>query len=153
MLSCFSHVWLCSSRDWSLPSSFVYGILQARTLEWIPMPSSLGSSWPRDWTRVSYGSCLAGIFLTAEPPGSPLVSQLLISHPFLFDSLQPHRLQHIRPPCPSPSPKVCPSSSLSHWFCHPAHLILWCLLLLLPSIFPSIRDFSSESVLCIRWPK
>ena len=34
-----------------------------------------------------------------------------------------------------------------------SHLILWCPLLLLPSIFPSIRDFSSESSVCIRWPK
>ena len=33
------------------------------------------------------------------------------------------------------------------------HLILWHPLLLLPSIFPSIRVFSSESVLCIKWPK
>ena len=33
------------------------------------------------------------------------------------------------------------------------HLILCCPLLLLPSIFPSIRVFSSESALCIRWPK
>ena len=33
------------------------------------------------------------------------------------------------------------------------HLILCRLLLLLPSIFPSIRVFSNESVLCIRWPK
>ena len=33
------------------------------------------------------------------------------------------------------------------------HLILWRPLLLLPSIFPSIRVFSNESVLCIRWPK
>ena len=33
------------------------------------------------------------------------------------------------------------------------HLILCCPLILLPSIFPSIRVFSSESVLCIRWPK
>ena len=33
------------------------------------------------------------------------------------------------------------------------HLILYCPLLLLPSIFPSIRVFSSDSVLCIRWPK
>ena len=33
------------------------------------------------------------------------------------------------------------------------HLILCCLLLLLPSVFPSIRVFSKESVLCIRWPK
>ena len=34
-----------------------------------------------------------------------------------------------------------------------SHLILWCSLLLLPSIFPSIRGFSNESVLPIRWPK
>ena len=33
------------------------------------------------------------------------------------------------------------------------HLILWCLLLFLPSVFPSIRVFSNELVLCIRWPK
>ena len=34
-----------------------------------------------------------------------------------------------------------------------SHLILWCPLLLLPSIFPSIRDFSNESTVGIRWPK
>ena len=36
------------------------------------------------------------------------------------DSLQPHELQHARPACPSPSPKVCPSSCLLQWWCHPA---------------------------------
>ena len=35
----------------------------------------------------------------------------------------------------------------------PIHLILWCFLLLLPSIFPSFRDFSNESAVRIRWPK
>ena len=34
-----------------------------------------------------------------------------------------------------------------------SHFIIWCPLLLLPSIFPSIRDFSNESSVCIRWPK
>ena len=34
-----------------------------------------------------------------------------------------------------------------------SHLIFCCPLLLLPSIFPSIRVFSNKSVLCIRWPK
>ena len=34
-----------------------------------------------------------------------------------------------------------------------SHLILWCPLLLLPSIFPNIRDFSNELSVCIRWPK
>ena len=34
-----------------------------------------------------------------------------------------------------------------------SHLMLWCSLLLLPPIFPSIRDFSSELAVSIRWPK
>ena len=67
------------------------------------------------------------------------------------DSLQPHGLQHARPPCPSPAPRVysnlCPSVMPSN------HLILCCPLLLPPSIFPSISVFSNESILHIRWPK
>ena len=39
------------------------------------------------------------------------------------------------------------------WVMLSNHVILCCCLLLLPSIFPSIRVFSNESVLCIRWPK
>ena len=45
---------LCDPVDCSLPDSSVHGILQARILEWVAMPSSRGSSWPRDWTWVSY---------------------------------------------------------------------------------------------------
>ena len=47
------------------------------------------------------------------------------------------------PPKPMSIVSVMPSN----------HLILCCPLLLLPSIFPSIRVFSNESALCIRWPK
>ena len=47
---------LCDPMDHSLPGSSICGILQARTLEWVAMPSSRGSSWPRDWTQVSYAS-------------------------------------------------------------------------------------------------
>ena len=69
------------------------------------------------------------------------------------DSLQPHESQHARPPCPSPTPGVhsnpCP---LSQW-CHPTISSSVHPLLLLPSIFPSIRVFSSESTLRMRWPK
>ena len=39
------------------------------------------------------------------------------------------------------------------WVMPSNHLILYCPLFLLPSIFPSIRVFSKESVLCIKWPK
>ena len=55
-------------------------------------------------------------------------------------------------PCPSPSPGACSNSCpLSQWY----HWIIssCCPLLLQPSIFPSIRVFSSQSALCIRWPK
>ena len=45
---------------------------------------------------------------------------LLFSHPFMSDSLRPHGLQHARPPCPSPSLGVCPSSCSFHQWCHPA---------------------------------
>ena len=45
---------LCDSMDCSPPGSFVHGILQARTLEWAAMPSSRGSSQPRDRTHISY---------------------------------------------------------------------------------------------------
>ena len=63
-----------------------------------------------------------------------------------------HGLQHARPPCSSSTPGVYSDSCpLSQW-CHPT--ISSCYpLLLLPSIFPSIRVFPNESVLPIRWPK
>ena len=76
---------------------------------------------------------------------------MLFSFPIMSDSLQPHGLQHTRPPCPSPTPKAysnsCPLSMMAS-----NHLIL-CHPLLPPSIFPNIRVFSNESVLHIRWPK
>ena len=77
-----------------------------------------------------------------------------IIHSMVSDYLQPNGLQHARLACPSPTPSrgllklmtiesVMPSNHLI--LCHP--------LILLPSIFPSIRVFSNESVLRIRWPK
>ena len=61
-------------------------------------------------------------------------------------------LQHTRLPCPSPSPGACSNLSIESGM--PSnHLILCHPLLRLPSIFPSIRVFSNEAVLCIRWPK
>ena len=72
----------------------------------------------------------------------------------MSDSFWPHGMQHTRPPCPLLTPGACLNS------CHQLielvipcnHLILCHPLLLLPSVFPSIRVFSNESVLCIRWP-
>ena len=66
--------------------------------------------------------------------------------------LRPHGPQHARPPCPSPTPGVY--SLISIESAMPSnHLILCRPFLLPPSIFPSIKVFSNESVLQIRWPK
>ena len=69
------------------------------------------------------------------------------------NSLQPHGLQYARLPCPPPTPrrslKLMSIKSVMPF----NHLIFCHTLLFLPSIFPSIRGFSNESVLLIRWPK
>ena len=54
--------------DSSLPVSSVYGILQARILEWVAFPFSKGSSQPRDWTQVPH---IAGRFFTSWATGKP----------------------------------------------------------------------------------
>ena len=51
----------CISMDSSPPGSSVHGLLQARILEWVAISYSKGSSWTRDWTRVSH---IAGRFFT-----------------------------------------------------------------------------------------
>ena len=72
----------------------------------------------------------------------------------MSDSLRPHESQHTRPPCPSPTPGVHPESRPSIESVMPSsHLILCRPLILLPPIPPSIRVFSNESTLGIRWPK
>ena len=70
----------------------------------------------------------------------------------MSDSLRPHGLQHARPPCPSPTPSLLTLMSIESVM--PSnHLILCRPLLLPPSIFSSIRIFSNESVLLMRWAK
>ena len=56
---------LCDPMDCSPQGSSVHGILQARILEWVAMPSSRGSSLPRDRTQVS---CT----VQSEPSGKPM---------------------------------------------------------------------------------
>ena len=63
----------------------------------------------------------------------------------MSDSLRPHGLQHSRPPCPSPTPGVYQTHV--YWVSDAIQLSHPPTLLLLPSIFSSIRVFSNESVL------
>ena len=72
----------------------------------------------------------------------------------MSDSLWCNGLQHNRVLWSLLTPEVCSDSfPLIESVMLYNHLILYCPLLLLPSIFPSIRDFSNESALCMRWPK
>ena len=83
--------------------------------------------------------------------GSSFIS-IQFNRSVVSNFLWPHGLQHARLPCTSLSARDCSSSCLLHQWCHPT--MSSCLpFLLLPSIFPSIRVFSNESALSIRWPK
>ena len=100
------------------------------------------SSLPGNWGKIIRVSCKRNF------------SSVQFSRSVVSNLLQPHGLQHTRPP----SLSITNSRSLlklkSIKSVMPSnHLTLSCPLLLLPSIFPSIRVFSNESALYIRWPK
>ena len=122
-----SRVRLCDPMDCRASGSSVHGILQARILEWVAMPSSRGSSQPRDRTQVSSiaGSsvqslCCVRIFAapwTRGMPGLPVNHQL------------PGIIQ-----------------TQVHWVVMISNHLILCHPLLPPSVFPRIRIFSNESV-------
>ena len=71
----------------------------------------------------------------------------------MSNSLQPQGLQHTRPFCPPLSLRVCSNSCpLTQW-CYLTFSSPAIPLLLLPSVFPNIRIFYSESAVCIKWQK
>ena len=134
----------CDPVDCSLPVSSVRGILQAKILEWVAMPSSRRSSRPRDPIHVS---CIAGGFFTAVALRKKSIEMITIFLSFCkwgvthwlsykfwlilasleFSSVQFScsvvsnslwcGLQHARPPCPSPTPGVYPNSCPLSWWC------------------------------------
>ena len=137
---------LCDPMDCSPPGFSIHGILQERILEWIAIPFSRESSWPRDWTQVF---CIASRFFAVWATREAQSVKSWTSKPNLYDisfsywvtlhhssivfssvhqfsrsvvsnSVRPHESQHARPPCPSPTPRVHPNSCASSWWCHPA---------------------------------
>ena len=84
-----------------------------------------------------------------QRPGHSRPRSAQLSLSIASDSLRPHGPQHARPPCPSPTPSLLKLMSIDSAM--PSnHLVLCHPLLLLPSIFPTIRVFSEESVLLNR---
>ena len=71
----------------------------------------------------------------------------------MSNSLWRHGPHRARLPCPSPTPRVYSNSCPLNWWCHPTISSSVIPYSSLPSIFPSIRVFSSESLLHISWPK
>ena len=98
---------LCNPMDCSLPGSSAHGILQAKILEWVAMPSSRGSSLPRNQTHVSSGPCNAGRFFTTEPPGKPLIDP--IQNKKFFTKSRTAALSN-------PFPSHCDNHQISHTF-------------------------------------
>ena len=81
-LSCFSRVWLFATL-WAVapPGSSVHGILQEGILKWVAMPSSRGSSQPRDWTQVS---SFGGRFFTSWATREALTHSVSIKYSLSF---------------------------------------------------------------------
>ena len=88
----------------------------------------------------------------SKTPPVNRINSVQFSRSVLSSSLRPHESQHTRPPCPSPTPGVhsdsCPSSQ---WY-HPAISSSVVPFSSCPQSLPSIRVFSNESTLRMRWP-
>ena len=77
---------LCDPMNCSLPGSSVHGILQSRILDWVAMPTSRGSSQPRDQTHISCVSCFADGVFTVNTTREALKSGIY-SYRFIHTSL------------------------------------------------------------------
>ena len=109
---------LCDPVDCSLPCSSVRGILKARILEWVAIPFSRGSSWPRDLNCLNFRENIFNHFLADSE--APCPAGRLYLHP------------HGNIPCRSQSPLVLELNDGTEWIpCGYAHfpsfsrLIMW----------------------------
>ena len=117
-----------------------------RNMGWVAISFSRGSSWSQTW--FSCGSCIRRQILS----NWATFSSFQFSRSVVSNSATPRTTAH------QASLSIANSQSLLKLMFIESvmpsnHLILFHPLLLLPSVFPSIRGFSKESVLCIRWPK
>ena len=142
-----SYIWLLvNPLDGSPPGFSVHGILKARRLEWIDISYSrdVPHTGIEPASPVLVGSSLALCYL-----GSPVNLSVQFSCVRLFATLWTAARQASLPITNSRSlPKLMSIESVM-----PSNHLILSRPLLLPSIFPSIRVFSNESALHIRWPK
>ena len=134
----------------------LHGTLQARTLEWVAIPSARGSSQSRDPTRVPMSPVLTGGFFTTRATWEARLQVYSVQ----FSSVQSlSRVQFfVTPRTAAHQASLSFTNSqdllMSLQSVMPSNRFILCRpLLLLPSIFPSNRVFSNESALYIRWSK
>ena len=153
-----------------------YYTLLYSILAWVAISSSKGSSWIRNWTCISYISCTGGYILyqwcrLASPINVNhigIIYQIILKEEWIisiwlsiqFTSVTQSCLTLCNPMDSSTPASLSVTDSWSlvklmsiEWVMPSNHLILCRPLLLLHSIFPSIRVFPNESGLPIRWPK
>ena len=136
---------LCNPMDYT-----VHGILQARILEWVAVPFSRGSSQPRDRTQVSH--IAGGYFTNWATREAQIQYSVQFSHSVVSDSTTPWTAAR-QASLSITNSRSLPKLKSIESVMPSNHLVLCHFLLLLPSIFPSIKIFSNEPVLCIKWPK
>ena len=154
--SFFSHVWLCDPRDCSLLVSSVHGILQARILEWIAMPSSRGLSQPGDQSN----QCLLRRLhwqadsLPLAPTRKPIIHYMKY---YFLSSYSVQSLCHVRlfatpwtaahqASLSSPTARVHPNPCpLSRW-CHPTILSFVVPFSSCPQSFPAWGSFQMSQL-------
>ena len=144
------HSWVYSPRTLRGVILFLY--TNSSLLRW-PPSNAVSLRWTNLWFKSQITLDIDGSKM--RPVTNGPFSSVQFSRSVVSDSLQPHEL---RPPALQASLSITNSRSppkpMSIESVMPSnHLILCRPLLLLPSIFPSIRVFSNESVLRIRWPK
>ena len=83
----------------------------------LQLTSEVGTS--AEWSPLSVGSDLNLNWIESKC-WTPQFSSVHFSRSVMSDSLRPHELQHARPPCPSPTPRVHPNSWASSRWCHPS---------------------------------
>ena len=133
--------------------STVHGIFQASILEWVAI---LFSGDLPDWGIKPRSSKLQADCLPLEPLGKVQIIQSVsqFSHSVVSDSWRPHGLHHACQAFLSITDSWSLLKLMSVESVMAFNRLMLCYpLLLLPSIFLSIRVFSNESTLCMRWPK
>ena len=147
------------SLHWSSRKAFLslLAVLWNSAFRWVylslsPLPFDSFLSYL--YTLLRQPLCLLAFLFIWNGFGPCLLfSSVQFSRSVVSDSLWPHGLQHARPPCLIITNSRSLLKLMSIELVLPSNHLTLCRPLLLPSIFPSIRVFSNESALCIRWPK